>query len=179
MKKIYITDRKRLPPGKTLLSTIDSILPEGLYALYLREMDLNDSDYIALAKQVQSICKKYNTSMILPSHVSFLDHFPTAWVQVGKGRPWIKNRITGYSAHGVEEAIQASQKDVDYIFLSPIFSTPSKTATQPLGLEPLKWLSQQIATPVFALGGIQTQHFSELEKTGIAGIAGIGLFQCL
>jgi thiamine-phosphate pyrophosphorylase len=86
--------------------------------------------------------------------------------------------IIGKSTHSVSE-IGRSKSSVDYFFFSPIFDTPSKTGViVSKGVSALKSAVDFASpVPVIALGGIRIENVKEVLASGVAGVAGIGLFE--
>ncbi|MGH9783282.1 MAG: thiamine phosphate synthase, partial [Terriglobia bacterium] len=72
---------------------------------------------------------------------------------------------------------QAAQGGATYVLLGPVFDTPSKPASRPLGIPRLQELCRHSPVPVFALGGVTRENAASCVRAGAAGIAGIRLFQ--
>lgn len=85
--------------------------------------------------------------------------------------------ILSYSAHSMQEILEAFNLNIDYIFISPIFAVRGKNA--PLGVEFLEQIPQEIRGRIFALGGINQNNIAIFEKLGIKGIAGIRIFSAI
>jgi thiamine-phosphate pyrophosphorylase len=86
--------------------------------------------------------------------------------------------LAGVSCHSLESAQHAAADGADYIFLGPIFATPSKAAYgAPQGLDRLKRVCDSLSIPVLAIGGITRENAASCITAGAAGIAAIGLFQ--
>ncbi len=83
-------------------------------------------------------------------------------------------RILSYSAHSLSDILSAHSAKIDYIFISPIFAVPNKNP--PLGVEFLAQIPREIKPKIFALGGINANNINAFENCGIAGIAGIRIF---
>lgn len=65
----------------------------------------------------------------------------------------------------------------DFIVCGPVYDTPSKRAYgASLGIERFAEICRAVKLPVFALGGIELDNFSEPLRRGAAGIAAIRLF---
>lgn len=86
-------------------------------------------------------------------------------------------KILSYSAHSMQEILEAFRLDIDYIFISPIFAVRGKN--EPLGVEFLEQIPREIRSRIFALGGIQQSNVAIFEKLGIKGIAGIRIFSAI
>lgn len=81
-------------------------------------------------------------------------------------------RRLGYSAHGLEDAVKARQAGADYVFLSPIFPTPSKPGHPGQGLARLVAVcADPAARPVLALGGITPDRVGPCLRAGAHGVA--------
>ncbi len=79
------------------------------------------------------------------------------------------------STHSLHEALLAQNLGADIITISPIFSTPDKG--EPIGLEMLKEVCDNLKIPVIALGGIMShEEIDACKKQGAIGFASIRYF---
>jgi len=61
---------------------------------------------------------------------------------------------------------------VDYIGISPVFSTPTKTDTnQPFGIEGVRKVMSFLRHPAVVIGGINSSNAVEIIRAGANGIA--------
>lgn len=82
------------------------------------------------------------------------------------------DKIIGLSVENFEQIKQANLLDVDYIGISPIFSTPTKTNTAtPFGLEGTATAAQLSTHPTVAIGGIHLDNVEQVMATGVDGVA--------
>lgn len=80
--------------------------------------------------------------------------------------------IIGLSVETLEQAVKASQEEVDYLAASPIFNTNTKTdCNAPWGLKGLRELCSASKYPVVAIGGIHEANVKEVIDCGVAGLA--------
>ena len=86
-------------------------------------------------------------------------------------------KILSYSAHSLSDILNAHKAKIDYIFISPIFAVENKNL--PLGIDFIKQIPREIKPKIFALGGINSDNINAFENLGIAGIAGIRIFDML
>lgn len=84
------------------------------------------------------------------------------------------NLKLSYSAHSLSDILNAHKARIDYIFISPIFAVENKNP--PLGIDFLAQIPHEIRSKIFALGGINANNIKDFENLGIAGIAGIRIF---
>jgi thiamine-phosphate pyrophosphorylase len=80
--------------------------------------------------------------------------------------------ITGLSVETLEQARIAESFMVDYLGVSPIFSTPTKTdILTSWGIEGLKTLRSLTKHKLIAIGGINKANAKEVMLAGADGIA--------
>jgi len=88
---------------------------------------------------------------------------------------WAKKSVLSTSVHNLKELRKAQQNRINFIFISPIFATPSHPKATPLGRYRLANLINQAPRNmrVYALGGITSRsQIKLLAGLGICGIAG-------
>jgi len=105
-------------------------------------------------------------------------HLPAHSIAPSHLRPLMGPAILiGVSCHSIAEAIRAEQEGADYVFLSPIFPSPSKPGYGPaLGVEILAEACARIRIPVLALGGVSEDNAPFCVSAGAAGFASISAF---
>ena len=86
--------------------------------------------------------------------------------------------LLGQSVHSLDEAKVSDLQGADYVLLGPILEPLSKASQRsPLGLSGLQQVVQALATPVFALGGLDHSNFKSVFEVGVTGVAGISWLQ--
>lgn len=72
----------------------------------------------------------------------------------------------------VLDAVKAQDLDVDYLGVSPVFSTPTKIDTKtPWGLGGLEKIRDYSRHPLVAIGGLDAPNTKEVIKAGADAIA--------
>lgn len=84
-------------------------------------------------------------------------------------RPMIHSR----AAHGNADVKADAVRNVDFLFLSPLFPTRSHPGAPALGRVGFALLARQSAVPVIALGGVRSHHRRQLKALGASGWAAI------
>lgn len=80
--------------------------------------------------------------------------------------------IIGLSTHSPEQVREAVALEPDYIGFGPIFSTATKADHDPVvGVEGLRAARARTTLPIFAIGGIASQHVAEIMTAGADGVA--------
>jgi len=186
MIRCYITDRRSLLAGESLLQLIERNLFEGPDWIQIREKDLSARDLHELVRAALALPNPRGVEILVNGRVDVAMAAGASGVHLPSNSPppcfW--RRITplgflfGVSCHSVGEVQQAAHEDADYALFGPVFRPISKaTPTPPLGLDELERASGSVRIPVLALGGITNENTASCIDTGAAGVAGISLFQ--
>ena len=80
--------------------------------------------------------------------------------------------IIGTSVRSVPEALIAESEGADYLALSPVFDTGTKSDAGPgKGVEKLKEIKAAVSIPVIAIGGIGKHNVRQVMEAGADGVA--------
>ena len=175
---VLITNRNISELG--ILDVIRQAAEGGVGTVQLREKDMSTRDLHKLANEIREITNELGLSFIVNDRADIAmavdaDGLHLGWksLDIRIARKIVgQKKLIGFSAHNVEEALMAEDEGVDYITMSPIFETSHKDyIVQPLGLEGLKKIKEQVRIPVIALGGIKASNAAQVLKSGADGIA--------
>ena len=146
--------------------------------LILREKDLPENEYEALAREVLSLCEDLNLRCILHTYVETARRLRVDGIHLPFSL-WRKHleelsdfSFLGVSVHSVEEARFAQEHGVSYLTAGHIFATDCKKGALPRGLDFLKEVCESVYVPVYAIGGITPQRIPEIVQ-GCPSIAGV------
>lgn len=158
----------------------------GVDLIQIREKDLADRDLFELTRTAVRLARRSRCRILLNGRADIAvaagahgAHLPSMGLLPSDLRPWLPaDFILGVSAHSLREAEVAAKSGASYLVLGPVFSTPSKLPFgAPLGLGYVAEVVKKVAVPILAVGGIQSESIQSVLSTGVAGIAGISLFQ--
>ncbi|MGB5231529.1 MAG: thiamine phosphate synthase, partial [Desulfoprunum sp.] len=80
--------------------------------------------------------------------------------------------IIGISVESLADAVRAEHQGADYLGISPVFATPTKTDTAaPLGLEGVARIRRAVALPLVGIGGIKADNAAAVIAAGADGVA--------
>lgn len=175
MFKLLCVSNRKLCIGE-FLQRVESLAQSGADGLILREKDLSEAEYEALAKQVLTICRRYGFPCAL-------HHFPDCARRLGAEQIHLplpilrtlpyKERVDfaqiGTSCHSLEDAKDAQELGCSYLTLGHIFATDCKKGLPPRGLGLLEEVCNAVDLPVYAIGGIQPENLSQVQAAGSAG----------
>lgn len=165
------------------LRRITIMLENGIRFIQLRAKKLSSSEYINLARQVQTLCNKFNATLILNGQAELLSEVAAHGLQVtSQGiqelsiRPVDDNKLLGVSVHNRSELESAIKLGANFVMISPVNATASHPDTIPLGWDEFEAMVDLSPVPVFALGGISRDDKAKAQSCGAHGIAAIGSF---
>lgn len=82
------------------------------------------------------------------------------------------NKLIGYSAHNLEQAVTAEKSEADYVAIGPIFETHSKANPDPVvGVAGVKAVRRHVKKPLVAIGGITRENCAEVIAAGADSVA--------
>lgn len=174
-----VTDRHWLGEGEPLIHQVEQAVRGGATFVQLREKELDEASFEAEGREILELCRAKGIPFVINDNVELAVRIGADGVHVGQSdmeaghvRELIgPDRILGVSAETVEAAIRAEQAGADYLGVGAVFPTGSKDDAADVSLETLKAITEAVSIPVIAIGGITYENVSELENTGIVGIA--------
>ena len=171
---LCVTDRTLCPPR--FLEQAEAIAAAHPAGLILREKDLSEADYQALASDVLRICNQYEVPCILHTFVGAAKalgvkriHLPLPVLREQSKEDLAFFDTIGVSCHSVAEALEAQALGATYLTAGHIFLTTCKPGLPGRGLDFLRQVTQSVNLPVYAIGGITADRVPELQTAGAAG----------
>lgn len=154
----------------------------GLRNFMLREKDLPVPQKLPLAERLCELARTHLGRVLINGDWSLAAEVGAAGVHLQQPSDIPRARaalgeaaVIGVSAHSKETLVAAAAEGADYVTLSPIFATQSKPGYGPaLELEGLRGLTDGIAPPVLALGGITAANARDCLNAGATGVAVMG-----
>ena len=160
------------------LAQLETRLRDGIRLVQLRAKTLSDIDYLALAKQCQSLCGQHDAALMLNADPGLVAEVGAAGVHLDSGRlaslserPDVK--WVSASCHSPEQLRQAEKLGADFVMLSPVAATASHPDIVPLGWEQFQVLADLAHCPVYALGGMTSADLQQAFVHGAQGVAAI------
>lgn len=178
--ELYLVTDRKLSKGRKLEDIVTSAVNGGATIIQLREKECSTREFIEFGKKIRAILKSKNIPLIINDRIDIALAVKADGVHIGKNDMFYqtardilgKDAIIGLSVESVQDAIEAEKFDVDYLGLSPIYSTPTKTDIQhELGLEGIREIRKISKHKLVAIGGIKTYNTKEIIQAGADGIA--------
>lgn len=176
---LYLVTDRGVLKGKDLFKILSDSLRAGLDMVQFRDKETSDTDFLETAAKIKDLVKEKQVLFIINDRIDIALALDADGVHLGREDVPIevarkilgRKKIIGFSAHSLEEALVAAEKNVDYIAMGAIFPTPVKPDYGTLGLEALKQAVKQIKIPLVAIGGINESSIGEVAATGVKRIA--------
>ena len=173
-KLIAITNRK-LCRGD-FLGQIKILAEAGVDSIVLREKELGEEEYEALAIKVLDICREYKTECLLHQNIGIARKLGQAGIHLSlpaaqKNKDILRDfKVVGISTHSLEQVQEAEKCNASYVFFGHVFPTDCKKGVPPRGLHFLEKICHNASVPVYAIGGITPQNAAQAVKAGAAGV---------
>ena len=158
------------------LTRIEEIAKCAPGGIILREKDLAETEYKALAAQVLKICSQYQVPCILHSFVGAAMelradkiHLPLPLLQKMSQAEKANFTVLGASCHSLEEASEAERLGCTYLTAGHIFATDCKKGVPPRGIAFLESICKEVSIPVYAIGGITADRMRAVRDAGAKG----------
>lgn len=151
-------------------------------AVILREKDLAEEEYRALAKDVLAICHAAQVPCILHTFVDVAEELGVDGLNLPLPvlREWCRQhddgsalrsrfRVLGASCHSVTDVREAASLGCSYVTVGHIYATACKKGLPPRGLVLLRDCAVASPVPVYAIGGITRGRMPEVLAAGAEG----------
>jgi len=178
-----ITDRRQLPPGRSLPEAVAAALAGGVRSVQLREKDLSAAELYPLARELRALTDRHGARLLINDRVDVAlavgadgIHLGGHSLPVAAARQLLgPRRLIGVSTHAVAEVSAAAAAGADFVTFGPVFFTPSKAPYgEPVGLERLREACHASPLPLFPLGGVSAERIPQLRAAGATRAACIG-----
>ncbi len=179
-KKLYlVTTSDAFDSDEDFLDSVAASLKGGVQILQLREKNSNAARIIKLGKRIRELCSIYDALFIVNDRIDIAKVVEADGVHLGQEDIDIEvareilgtNAIVGISTHTPEQAMKAQAEGADYITVGPVFETYTKLVRQGVGLDYVKWASENIEISFYAIGDIDLENANQVLKAGATRIA--------
>lgn len=187
-----VTDRRRFDAAGTasacdaLVGQAEEAAEAGIDLLQVREPDLDDATLLRLVERLRVAVAGTGTRLVVNDRVDIAlaagaqgVHLRESSYAAARARTLLGSAaLIGRSVHDEPAARTLDESGVlDYLIFGTVFTTSSKPLGHPVaGLDALSGVVRACRRPVLAIGGISAGNVAAVARTGVAGVAGIGLF---
>jgi thiamine-phosphate pyrophosphorylase len=159
------------------LETARVAVEGGASVIQLRLKDATTEEVIDRGAPFRLLCTQYEVTFVVNDDVQAALALLADGVHLGRDDEGSELAVEaglmlGRSAASPAEAKEGELAGAGYIGAGPVWSTPSKPdADPPIGLDGLRAISDAVAIPVIAIGGIDPTNARECIDAGAFGVA--------
>jgi thiamine-phosphate pyrophosphorylase len=177
---LYLVTGRGLARDRTTLEIVSAAACGGATVVQLREKDCSTRDFMEQALSIKECLSARGVPLIINDRVDVAQAVKADGVHLGQtdmplaiARKILEDSmIIGISAESLQDAIEAEKGGADYLGVSPIYATPTKTDTAPpLGLEGLREIRKAVRLPLVGIGGLNRDNAAEVIRNGADGVA--------
>jgi thiamine-phosphate pyrophosphorylase len=177
---LYLVTDRDLARGRSTLDIVMAAANGGVTCVQLREKDCSTLEFIEQALSIKDYLSARGIPLIINDRLDVAQAVKADGIHLGQtDMPLDMARvivgdsmIIGISAESLEDAIKAEKGGADYLGVSPIYATPTKTDTAPpLGLEGLRQIRAAVEIPLVGIGGLNRENAVEVIRNGADGVA--------
>ena len=146
----------------------------------LREKDADTRDFLILARKLKEILRPSGIPLIINDRMDIALASGADGIHVGQSDMPVEeirkylgpDVIIGLSVESFQDAADANMLDIDYIGISPVYTTSTKKELKSgLGLKGVREIAEISKFPSVAIGGINIKNTADIIKAGASGIA--------
>ena len=179
LRLYLVTDQPSLK-GRTLIDVVQAAVQGGVTCVQLREKHANSRDFYAQAVALMDLLTPLSVPLIINDRLDIALACGAQGVHLGQSDlPVLAARrllppevFIGWSVENLEDVAHSATLPLDYLGVSPVFATPTKTDTAtPWGLEGLQRIRATTELPLVAIGGIHLGNATQLLQAGADSLA--------
>jgi thiamine-phosphate pyrophosphorylase len=180
VRGLYLVTDRQLCGARSLEDVVLQALKGGITCVQLREKDVSTRFFIEEARKVKTLTAQFKVPLIINDRLDVALAAQADGVHIGQeDMPYKEARrfmgpkaIIGLSVENWDDVVDAQELDVDYIGVSPVFETPTKTDTKgSWGLEGLARIKAYSRHPLVGIGGLNATNAEDAVMAGADCIA--------
>jgi thiamine-phosphate pyrophosphorylase len=180
VRGLYLVTDRPCCGARPLEEVVAQAVAGGVAMVQLREKDLATGPFVALARRLKALLAPSGVPLIINDRMDVALASGADGVHVGQGdmpceelrRFMGPKAILGLSVETWDDVERAERLEVDYLGVSPVFPTPTKTDTRGAwGLEGIVRIRARSRHPLVAIGGLNLGNAADAVRAGAEGIA--------
>jgi thiamine-phosphate pyrophosphorylase len=187
MRGLYLVTDRALCGERGIETIVKRAVQGGVACVQIREKDLSTRAFVEEAARLKALLAATQVPLIINDRVDVALAVGAQGVHLGQDdlpcevarRLLGPNAIIGLSVETWEDVERAESQPVDYLGVSPIFATPTKTDTKGAwGLDGLAMIKAFSRHPLVAIGGLNPSNIAQAVRAGADGIAVVSALCC-
>jgi len=180
VRGLYLVTDRKLCANRAPEDVVRQALKGGVAYVQLREKDVSTRFFIEEAWKMKALTAQFRVPLIINDRLDVALAAGADGVHIGQeDMPYETARklmgpraIIGLSVEDWDDVVKAQELDVNYLGVSPVFETPTKTDTKGnWGLEGLTRIKAYSRHPLVAIGGLNASNAEDAVRAGADCIA--------
>ena len=177
---LYLVTDRPLSLGRDIAWIVSEAVKGGATIVQLREKDCNTREFVELAVRLKKELAPLGVPLIINDRIDVALASDADGVHIGQSdMPYAMarelmgpNKIIGLSVENMSQVEEANELDVDYIGISPVFSTETKLDTsKPFGVSGTQRAVALSRHASVAIGGMNVKTIPQVMQSGVDGVA--------
>lgn len=173
--KLYLVTDQQACLHQDFYDVVEAAVKGGVDIVQIREKELDEKEFLYKTLKLKELLDKYGVPLIVNDSLAVAMQSNTAGIHVGNSdlspvlvkAQWPNAGIIGYSLEHLDQLKTVNAAISDYVALSPVFSSVTKTDTATeWGLEGVKLVRSTTKKPLVAIGNIHQGNAAALIKAG-------------
>jgi len=178
--RLYLVTDQSLMRGRPLADVVAAAVQGGVSCVQLREKNLGSRDFLAQALMLKKLLAPQRVPLVINDRIDIAlacgaegVHLGQSDLPVAQARQLLPPQVfIGWSVETMNDVLQSATLPLDYLGVSPVFATPTKTDTGTAwGLEGLALVRAATALPLVAIGGMHAGNARQVLRAGADGLA--------
>lgn len=187
MQGLYLVTDRKLCGDRPLEEIVLLAVKGGVSCVQLREKDLPTKMFVEQAKKLKNMLTPLHVPLIINDRLDVALATGADGVHIGQDdMPYETARrllgpqaIIGLSVETWEDVERAQELDVNYLGVSPVFKTPTKTDTKDAwGLSGIARIRAYTRHPLVAIGGLNKTNIAGALRAGADSVAVVSALCC-
>jgi thiamine-phosphate pyrophosphorylase len=180
MRGLYLVTDRQLCGARSLEDIVLQALQGGAAYVQLREKNISTRIFVEEALKIKTLTEQFGTPLIINDRLDVALAVKADGIHIGQDdMPYETARklmgpraIIGLSVETWDDVVTAQELDINYLGVSPVFETPTKTDTKgSWGLEGLARIKEYSRHPLVAIGGLNAANSEDAVMAGADCIA--------
>ncbi|MFO7654613.1 MAG: thiamine phosphate synthase [Candidatus Krumholzibacteriia bacterium] len=177
---LYLVTDRALARGRSLPDLVSAAIRGGVTVVQIREKGATTREFLELTRALLRVTRAAGVPLLVNDRADVALVAGADGLHVGQDdlpgtdarRLLGPGAILGLSVENLEQVRAAESLDVDYLGVSPIHSTPTKSDTRgAFGLAGLREARRLSRHPLVAIGGLHAGNAAETVAAGADGVA--------
>ena len=178
--EVYLVTDRTFSCGRTTREIVEAAIRGGVSAVQLREKELDTRDFLEEGREIRTLLKDAGVPLIINDRIDIALALDADGVHLGRSDMPANiareilgpDRIIGLSVEEPEHITSDDTSYADYLGISPVFLTPTKTDLERAwGLDGLRKARNLTRLPLIAIGSVKHENAREVIGAGADCVA--------